>query len=159
LASPLVFKSLKAKIHKILILPVVLYGYGTWTFTLREEHRLRVLKDRELRICRPKGREVVGDRTGLYNEELHSSPNNIWVIILWNMRWAEYVACMREMRDAYKIFVAEPEVKIPLGRLGRRHEDNINIDLRQIGWEGANWMHLTQDKDQLRDLSNTVMNF
>jgi hypothetical protein len=57
------------------------------------------------------------------------------------------------MRNAYKVSVGKPEGKRP----GRR-EDNIRMDLREIWWEGVDWMHLVQDKDQWRASVNTVMN-
>jgi hypothetical protein len=57
-----VSKNLKIRKYKIIILPVVLYGYETWSLTLREEHRLRVFENRELRrICGPKRDKVTGD--------------------------------------------------------------------------------------------------
>jgi hypothetical protein len=65
---------------------------------------------------------------------------------------------MGEMRNAYRILVGKPEVKRPLGRPKRRWEDNIKMDLREIGWDGMVWIDLAQDKDQGRDLVNTVMN-
>jgi hypothetical protein len=46
------------------------------------------------------------------------------------------------VRNTYKIVVGKPERKRPLGRPTRRLEDNIRMDLREIGWEGVNWMHL-----------------
>jgi hypothetical protein len=54
---------------------------------------------------------------------------------------------MGEMRNAYKILVGKPEGKRPLGRLRRRWEDNIGIDLREVGWEGVDWICLAQDRD------------
>jgi hypothetical protein len=54
--------------------------------------------------------------------------------------------------------VGKPEKKRQLGRPRRRWEGNINIDLRETGWEGVDWMHLTQDRDQCRAVVNTVMN-
>jgi hypothetical protein len=51
------------------------------------------------------------------------------------------------MRNAYSILGGKPEGKITLGRHRRRCEDNIKM---KIGWEGVNWMHLTQDRDQWR---------
>jgi hypothetical protein len=51
----------------------------------------------------------------------------------------------------------KPEGKRPLGRAGRIWED-VRIDLREIGWEGVNWIYLAQDRDQERALVNTVMN-
>jgi hypothetical protein len=66
---------------------------------------------------------------------------------------------MREMRNVYNILVGKPEGKRPLGRLRRRWEDNNRMDLREIGWEGVDWMHLAHDRDQWRAVVNTVMNF
>jgi hypothetical protein len=55
--------------------------------------------------------------------------------------------------------VGKPEGRRPLGRFRRRWEDNIKINLREIGWGGMDWIHLAQDRDQWRALVNTVMNF
>jgi hypothetical protein len=51
-----------------------------------------------------------------------------------------------------------PEGKRPFGRHRRRWEDNIRVDHREIGWDGVDWMHLVQDRDQWRAIVNTVMN-
>jgi hypothetical protein len=53
---------------------------------------------------------------------------------------------MRKMRNAYRILIREPERKRPLGRPRHRWEDNIRMDLRQMGWEGVDWIHLAQDR-------------
>jgi hypothetical protein len=66
---------------------------------------------------------------------------------------------MEEKRNAYRIFVGKPKGKRPLGRPRRRWVDNIKIDLREIGLGGMDWIHLAQDRDQLRALVNTLMNF
>jgi hypothetical protein len=59
---PLLSRNVKVKIHKTIILPVVLYGCETWSLTLREEHTLRVLENRDLRrIFGPKRCEVTGE--------------------------------------------------------------------------------------------------
>jgi hypothetical protein len=63
-----------------------------------------------------------------------------------------------EKRNAYRILVGKPEGKRPLGRSRRRWEDNIIIDLREIGRGGMDWIDLDQDRDQWRALVNTVMN-
>jgi hypothetical protein len=63
-----------------------------------------------------------------------------------------------EKRNAYRILVGKPEGKIPLGRPRRRWEDNIKMDLREIGWGGMDWIDVAQDRDQWRALVNTVMN-
>jgi hypothetical protein len=74
------------------------------------------------------------------------------------MRWAGHVAKMGEKRNAYRILVGKPEEKRPLGRPRRRWEDNIIMDVREIGWGGMDWIDLAQDRDQWRALVNTVMN-
>jgi hypothetical protein len=80
----------KIKIDKTIILPVVLYGCETWSFTLREEHRLRVFENMVLRrIFGPKRDEVTGGWRKLHNEELHglySTPSIIRVIKARRMR-------------------------------------------------------------------------
>jgi hypothetical protein len=64
------------------------------------------------------------------------------------LRWAGNVARLGEKRNACRILVGKPEGKRPLGRLRRRWVDNIKIDLRERGWDGTDWMDLTQDRDQ-----------
>jgi hypothetical protein len=62
-----------------------------------------------------------------------------------------------EMRNACSIFVGKPEGKRLLWRLRCRQEDNIRMDVREIGWEDVDWIHLTQDSDQCWVLVNIVM--
>jgi hypothetical protein len=62
------------------------------------------------------------------------------------------------MRNACKILIGKPEGKRPLGRSRRRWENDIRMDLREIGLEVVNWMHLAQDRDQWRAVVNTVIN-
>jgi hypothetical protein len=72
LSSRLLYRNVKIKIYKTIILPVVLYGCDTLTRKLREEHRLRVFENRVLRrIFGPKRDEVTGGWRKLHNEELH----------------------------------------------------------------------------------------
>jgi hypothetical protein len=61
---------------------------------------------------------------------------------------------MGVMRNAYNILLGKPEGKKPIGRLRRRWEDNIRMDLRETGWERVDWMHPVQDRDQWRALLN-----
>jgi hypothetical protein len=116
---------------------------------LGEEHRLRVFENRVLRkIFGPK-REEDGSWRNLHNDELHSlySSQNIFrVIKSRRMRWAGHLACMGEGRGAYRVLVGKPESKRPLGRPRRRWEDNIKMDLGEIGIDGAYWFRLAQDR-------------
>jgi hypothetical protein len=74
------------------------------------------------------------------------------------MKWAGHVAGMGEKRNACRILVGIPEGKRPLGRPRRRWVNNIKMDLRDIEWDGIDWIHLAQNRDQWRALVNTVMN-
>jgi len=64
-----------------------------------------------------------------------------------------------EGRDVYRVLVGRPEGKRPLGRPRHGWKDNIKMDLRKIGIDGANWIWLAQDRVQWRAFVNTVMNF
>jgi hypothetical protein len=97
----------------------------------------------------------------LHNDELHSlycSSNIVRVIKSRRMRWAGHVARMGEGRSVYRVLVGRPEGKRPLGRRRRRWEDNIKMDLRETGIDGANWIRLDQDRVQWRAFVITVMN-
>jgi hypothetical protein len=99
--------------------------------------------------------------SGLHNEQLHnfySSPSIIRMIKSRRMRWAGHVARMGAKRNAYRILVGNPERERPLGRPRRRWVDNIEMDLREIGWDGGAWIDLAQDRDQWRALVNAVIN-
>jgi hypothetical protein len=63
------------------------------------------------------------------------------------IRWAGHVARELEIRTAYRILVVKPPSKRPLGRPRRRWVDNIKMDLREIGWDGMDWIELAQDMD------------
>jgi hypothetical protein len=65
---------------------------------------------------------------------------------------------MWEKRNACRILVGEPEGKRPVRRPRRTWVDNIKMDLREIGWDGMDWIDMAQDRDQWRVLVNTVMN-
>jgi hypothetical protein len=74
------------------------------------------------------------------------------------MRWAGHVARIGEGRDVYRVLVGKPEGKRPLERPRRRWEDNIKLDIRDIGIDEANWIQLAQDRIQRWTFMNTVMN-
>jgi hypothetical protein len=131
---------------------------------LREERRLKVFENRVLRrVFGPKRDEVTGKWKKLYNEELidlYSLPNTVRVVKSRRMRWAGYVARMGEERGVHRVLVGKPEGKRPLGRPGRRWEDNIKMDLQKVGGGGrGDWMELAQDRDRWRALVGTVRNF
>jgi hypothetical protein len=125
------------------------------------EHRLKVFENTVLRrIFGPKRVEDESWRK-LHNDELHSlysSPNIVRVIKPRRMRWVGHVARMGEGRGVYRVLVGRSEGKRPVGRPRRRWEDNINLDLRETGIHGANWIQLAQDTVQWWAFVNTVMN-
>jgi hypothetical protein len=146
--------------YKTVILPAMLYGCKTWSLTLREEFRLRVFENRALRIFEPK-REEDGSWRKLHNDELYnlySSPNIVRVIKSRGMRWVEHVTCMGEGRGVHRVLVGRPECKKSLGRSRHRWEDNIRLDLREMGIGGANWIHMAQDRVQWLAFVKTMMN-
>jgi hypothetical protein len=92
------------------------------------------------RIFGPTRDEVTGGWRKLHNEELHglySSPSIVKVIKARRMRWAGHVARKGEVRGASTILVGMHEGRRPLGRPRRRWEDNIKMDLREIGFGGC----------------------
>jgi hypothetical protein len=96
LSSHLLSKNVKSRIYKTIILPLVLYMFETWSLTRKEEHGLKVFKNRVLRrIFGLKRDEVMGWWRKLHNEELcdfYFSPSIIIMIKSWRMRWAGNVA-------------------------------------------------------------------
>jgi hypothetical protein len=109
-----------------------LYGCGTWSLTLREEHRLRVFESRVLRrILGPKRDEVIGERRKLHSEDLHvlySPPNIIRQIKSRRMGWAGHVAGSGMKRKVYKVLAGTPE--------GKKHLEDQSVDGRM----GLEWI-------------------
>ena len=155
LSSSLLSKTLNIKIYRTIILPVVLYGCKTWSLTLREERRLWVFEKRVLRrLFGLKRDEVTGEWGKLHNEELrylYSLPNIMRVVKSRTMRWARHVARMEEGRGVHSVLMGKPEGKRPLGRPRRQWENNIMMDLQEVGGDG-DWMELAQDRDRWRAL-------
>jgi hypothetical protein len=126
---------------------------------MREEHRLRVFENRVLRMFGTR-REEDGSWRKLHNDELHnlySSPNIVRVIKSRRMSWTGHVARRGEGRGIYRVLVGRPEGKRPVGRPRYRCEDNIKMDLREMGIDGTNWIRLAQYRVRWRAFVNTVM--
>ncbi|KAJ4450962.1 hypothetical protein ANN_02397 [Periplaneta americana] len=85
-----------------------------------------------------------------------------WSRVGWavdaRLRWAGHVARMGESRNAYRVLVGRPEGKRPLGRPRRRWEDNIKMDLREVGYDDRDWINVAQDRDQWRAYVRAAMN-
>jgi hypothetical protein len=91
----------------------------------------------------------------MHNDELHSlysSPHIVKVIKSRRTRWAGHVARMGEGRGVYRVSVGRSKGKRPLGRPRHRWEDNIKMDLREVGIGGVNWIRLAQDRVQWQAL-------
>ena len=97
------------------------------------------------KIFGPKRDEGTEEWRKLYNEELndlYSSPNIVREIKPRRMKWAGHVARMEKRRGVYRVLVGKPEGKRPLGRPRRRWEDNIKIDLQEVGCGAMDWIDL-----------------
>ena len=81
--------------------------------------------------------------------DLYSLPNIVRVVKSRRMRWVGHVACMGEGRGVHRVLVGKSEGKTQLGRPRLRWEDNIKMDLREVGG-GGDWMELAQDRDRWR---------
>ena len=133
-----------------------------WSLTLRDECRLRVFENRVLRrVFGPKRDEVTGEWKKLHNEELsdlYSLPDIVRVVKSRRMRWAGHVAVWGRGEVCTGFWLGKPEGKRPLGRPRRRWEDNIKMDLQEVGEGFGDWMELAQDMDRWRALVSTVRN-
>ena len=102
-----------------------------------------------------------GEWRRVHNEELHSSyrsSNLVRVIKSRRLKWAGHVARMEEGRSAFKILTGKPTGKRHLGRPRSRWEDNIRMDLEEIGINARNWVDSAQDRDYWRALVNATYN-
>ena len=120
-----------------------------------------MFENRVLRsVFGPKREEVTGEWRRSHEElrDFYSLPIIVRVVKSRRMRWAGHVARMGEGRGVHRVLVGKPERKRPLGRPRRRWEDNIKMDLLEVGG-GGDWMELAQDRDSWRALVNTAMNF
>jgi len=144
LSSRLLSKNLKIKIYRTIILPVVLYGCETWSLTLSEERRLRVFENRVLRrIFGPTRYKVRKEWRKLHHEDLNDlycSLNIFRVIKSRRMKWAWHVALMGDRKGVYRLLVGKLVGKRPFGRPTRRWEDNIEMDLQEVGCGDMDWI-------------------
>jgi hypothetical protein len=105
-----------------------LYGYETWSLTLREEHRIQMFDNRVLRrISGPKTKETTRSQRKLHNDELpnlYSSPNIIRMMKSKRMRYSKHVASTRHKQSAQKVLKGKPEGKRQLGRTRNRWKHN-----------------------------------
>ena len=95
--------------------------------------------------------KITGEWRNLHNAELHalySSPNIIRSLKSRRLRWVGHIAHMEQSRNAYRVLVGKPDGKGPLGRPRRRWEDNIKMDLREVGCAPGEWMDIAEDRDQ-----------
>jgi hypothetical protein len=126
-----------------------------------EERRLWVFENRVLRrIFGPKRDEVTEEWRKLHNEELNDlycSPNIHRVIKSRRMRWAGHVARMWDKRSVCRVLVGKPEGKRPLGRPTRGWEDNIKMNIQEVGCGNMDWNEMAQNRDRCRALVNVVM--
>ena len=141
--------NLKFKVHRTMILRVVLYGCKTWSLTFRDERRVRVFEKRVLkRIFGTKMDVVTGEWRKIHNEELNDtycSPIIFRVIKSRRMRWAGHVARMGDRRGVYRVLV---------GNLRERnHLEDPGVDGRMIlrwifrkwdvgVWTGTSWLRI-----------------
>jgi len=112
-------------------------------------------------ISGPKRDEVTEKWRKLHNEELndlYSLPNIFWVIKSRIMRWAWHLARMGESTAVYRILVGKLEGKRPLGRPRLRWEDNIKMDLQEVGCGDMDWIDLAHGRASWRALMNAVTN-
>jgi len=148
------------KVHRTIILPVIFYGCETCSLILREEHRLRVFENRVLRrIFGPEWDKLKREWRKLHNDDvndLYSSPNIIWVIKSGRMGLTGHVGRIGESRGVYRILVVKPEGKRPLGRQRHRWDDNIKMDLQEVGW--GTWIDLAQNRNRWWAVAKVVMN-
>ena len=113
------------------------------------------------RVFGPKRDEVTVEWRKLHKEDLsdlYSLPNIVRVVKSRRIRWAGHVALMGERRGVYWVLLGIPEGKRPLGRPRYRWEDNIKMDLEEVGGVFVDWVELAQDRDRCRALVNAVMN-
>jgi hypothetical protein len=143
----LLYKNIKIKIYRTIILPLVFCGCETWSLTLRKERRQRVSEKRVLRrLFGPRRDDVIGECRKLHTKELndlYSLPNIVRVVKSRRMRWTGHVARIGEGRGVHRFLVGKPEGKRPLGRPRHKWEDNSKMHPQEMeGCFGTGWSWL-----------------
>ena len=113
------------------------------------------------RVFGPKRDEITGELRKLHNENLIDMcffPIILLVVKSRRMRWTGHVTRREEGIVVHRVLVGKPERKGPLGRPRRRWEDNIKMDLQEMGGVCGDWMELAQDRDRWRALVSTLIN-
>ena len=91
-----------------------------------------------------------------YKVSLQSVWANSNSALVW---WTGHVACKEQSRNTYRVLVWRPEGKRSLGKLSCRWKDNINMDMKEVGFDARNWMDFAEEKDQWRAYVSEAMNF
>ena len=162
MSSSLLSRNLKIKIYRTIILPVVVCGCETWSFTLREERSLGVFENRVLRrIFGPKRDEVTEEWRKLRNEEindLYCSSSTVRMIKSRRIRWAGHVARMWERIDVYRVLVGKLTERDQLGDPGAGERMILRWIFRKWDVGGVDWIEMAQNRDGWQALVNAVMN-
>ena len=107
-------------------------------------------------------REIIVVYSAIYTKHINTlcgqNVEFVSVELCGKMRWVGHVASMGERRGIYTVLVGKPEGKRPLGRPRHKWEDNIKIDLQEVGCGGMDWIELPEDRDRWRALVNAILN-
>ncbi|KAJ4439738.1 hypothetical protein ANN_07866 [Periplaneta americana] len=125
-----------------------------WNIVMHKEKPTQRCTILSRKLCYVRMEKVTQSRTAA----LYSSPYIIRNIKSGRLRWAGHVARMGESRNAYRMLVGRLEGKRPLGRPRRWWEDNIKMDLREVGYDDRDWINLAQDRGRWRAYVRAAMN-
>jgi hypothetical protein len=113
------------------------------------------------RLFGPERDGVTREWRKLHNKEL-SDPQSLPIVVRMiksrRMRWVRYVARTRKRRGVYRFMMGNPDGKRLLGISRHRWEENIKMDLQEVGCEGVDWIELAHDRERQRVLVNVVKN-
>jgi len=151
---------LKYNIYKLL--PVVVYGWETWSLTLREGRRLRVFENRVLRrIFGHKRNDLTREWRKLHNEglnDLYCSSIMVQMMKSRRMIWAGHVARMGRGEAYTGFWWGNLRERDHFRRPRHTWDSSIKMDLQEVGCGGIDWIELAQDRDRWRVLVTAIMN-